>query len=64
MRHKAPEGLKESSRLESPIFTPSTKAEEGHDINISFDEAVKLSAEIATKLRDASLKIIRRPGDG
>jgi phosphoribosylaminoimidazole-succinocarboxamide synthase len=55
---KLPEGLKESSRLESPIFTPSTKAEEGHDINISFDETVKIvGPEIATKLRDASLKI-------
>lgn len=55
---KLPEGLKESSRLESPIFTPSTKAEEGHDINISFDETVKIvGQEIATKLRDASLKI-------
>ncbi len=55
---KLPEGLKESSRLESPIFTPSTKAEEGHDINISFDETIKIvGREIAEKLRDTSLKI-------
>src|SRR5208337_4977432 len=36
-----PAGLVESSRLDEPIFTPSTKAEEGHDINISFDEMRK-----------------------
>ena len=35
-----PEGLRESDRLPEPIFTPSTKAEEGHDENISFDEMV------------------------
>jgi phosphoribosylaminoimidazole-succinocarboxamide synthase len=40
---KLPKGLKESDKLEQPLFTPSTKAEVGdHDINISFDEAVKL----------------------
>lgn len=35
-------GLVESSRLDAPIFTPSTKAEEGHDINISFEETEKI----------------------
>ncbi|MDH4232997.1 MAG: phosphoribosylaminoimidazolesuccinocarboxamide synthase [Nitrospirota bacterium] len=55
---KLPEGLKESSRLESPIFTPSTKAEQGHDMNISFEETVKIvGPEMAAKLRDMSLKI-------
>ncbi len=55
---KLPEGLKESSRLESPIFTPSTKAEKGHDINISFEEAAKtVGHEMAERLRDVSLKI-------
>jgi phosphoribosylaminoimidazole-succinocarboxamide synthase len=55
---KLPEGLKESSRLESPIFTPSTKAEEGHDINISFQEMSKIIGnEMAARLRDVSLKI-------
>jgi phosphoribosylaminoimidazole-succinocarboxamide synthase len=55
---KLPVGLKESSRLESPIFTPSTKAEEGHDINISFEETAHIvGQEMAERLRDASLKI-------
>lgn len=53
-----PDGLKESSRLETPIFTPSTKAEEGHDINISFKETENIVGdEMASKLRDVSLKI-------
>ncbi len=37
-----PEGLRESERLETPVFTPSTKATEGHDVNLSFDEAAVL----------------------
>lgn len=41
-----PEGLKESQKLPEPIFTPSTKAEDGmHDENITFEEAVKLMGE-------------------
>jgi phosphoribosylaminoimidazole-succinocarboxamide synthase len=39
---KLPEGLLESSKLETPIFTPSTKATDGHDLNISAGEAAKL----------------------
>jgi phosphoribosylaminoimidazole-succinocarboxamide synthase len=55
---KLPAGLLESSRLESPIFTPSTKAEEGHDINISFEETENIvGSEMAARLRDVSLKI-------
>jgi len=55
---KLPDGLKESSRLETPIFTPSTKAEEGHDINISFKETENIvGTEMAAKLRDVSLRI-------
>lgn len=61
---RLPEGLMESSRLEQPIFTPSTKAEEGHDINISFDEMVGiLGNETAEKLRDLSLSIYLRARD-
>ena len=54
-----PNGLKESDRLEAPLFTPSTKAEVGdHDINISFDEAVNIvGRETAEKLRDLSLNL-------
>jgi phosphoribosylaminoimidazole-succinocarboxamide synthase len=58
---KLPAGLRESSRLETPIFTPSTKAEEGHDINIAFDETVKITGkELAEKLREVSLKIYKK----
>jgi phosphoribosylaminoimidazole-succinocarboxamide synthase len=55
---KLPAGLKESSELPEPIFTPSTKAQTGHDENISFDEARKIvGGEIAEQARAASLKI-------
>jgi phosphoribosylaminoimidazole-succinocarboxamide synthase len=55
---KLPAGLKESSELPEPLFTPSTKAESGHDENISFEEAKKIaSADIAEQARNASLKI-------
>ena len=58
---KLPEGLVESSRLDEPIFTPSTKAEEGHDINISFDEMKKIVGnELGEKLKDASLKVYKK----
>ncbi len=55
---KLKEGLLESARLDEPIFTPSTKAEEGHDINISFEEMKKIvGSEMAEKLRDISISI-------
>jgi phosphoribosylaminoimidazole-succinocarboxamide synthase len=55
---KLPPGLKESSELPEPIFTPATKAETGHDENISFDQAVDIvGRETAEKVRDASLRI-------
>ena len=58
---KLPDGLVESARLDEPIFTPSTKAEEGHDINISFDEMKKIVGDdTANKLRDTSLKIYKK----
>jgi phosphoribosylaminoimidazole-succinocarboxamide synthase len=55
---KLPPGLKESSELPEPIFTPATKAETDHDENISFDEARKIVGdEIAEQACAASLKI-------
>lgn len=55
---KLPAGLQNSSRLPEPIFTPATKAETGHDENISFEEACKIiGRDIAEKARDLSLKI-------
>ncbi|HMK43109.1 MAG TPA: phosphoribosylaminoimidazolesuccinocarboxamide synthase [Dissulfurispiraceae bacterium] len=54
-------GLVESSRLEQPVFTPSTKAEEGHDINISFAETEKIvGPEVAAKVRDAALAVYNK----
>ena len=53
-----PEGLQESEALPEPIFTPATKAETGHDINISFDEAARIvGAEMAATLRDKTLEL-------
>jgi len=59
---KLPGGLQESDQLPEPIFTPSTKAEQGlHDENISFEQAVDLvGQETATKARDISLELYRR----
>jgi phosphoribosylaminoimidazole-succinocarboxamide synthase len=55
---KLPPGLKESSELPEPIFTPATKAETGHDENIPFAEAEKIvGADIAEEARAKSLKI-------
>ena len=59
-----PAGLVDSSELPEPIFTPSTKAEAGHDENISFEEACKIvGADLATQARDLSLKIYKAGRD-
>jgi phosphoribosylaminoimidazole-succinocarboxamide synthase len=54
-----PEGLRESERLPEPIFTPSTKAEEGHDEAIDFDRAVELvgDRELMERVRDVSVEL-------
>jgi len=53
-----PAGLVESARLDPPIFSPATKAEQGHDENITFDDVVRgLGRPMATRLRDASLAL-------
>jgi phosphoribosylaminoimidazole-succinocarboxamide synthase len=53
-----PPGLRESDRLPEPVFTPATKAAEGHDENISFDEAAALvGPEVAAQLRDVTLRL-------
>jgi phosphoribosylaminoimidazole-succinocarboxamide synthase len=55
---KLPAGLKESSELPEPIFTPATKAESGHDENIPFEAAARIvGADIAERARAASLKL-------
>jgi len=58
---RVPEGLRESDRLEEPIFSPSTKAEEGHDLNISFKEMQKIvGGDLARKIRKVSLELFKR----
>src|ERR1043165_8692567 len=53
-----PAGLKESSELPTPIFTPSTKAETGHDENITFEEVVKtIGQKKADIVRDLTISI-------
>jgi phosphoribosylaminoimidazole-succinocarboxamide synthase len=55
-----PKGLRESDRLPEPIFTPATKAETGHDENISFDQVVALvGGAHAESLRDRTLALYR-----
>ncbi|MGI8875257.1 MAG: phosphoribosylaminoimidazolesuccinocarboxamide synthase [Egibacteraceae bacterium] len=59
-----PDGLDESARLPEPIFTPSTKATDGHDVNISFDAATEVvGAAVATRLRDLTLELYATASD-
>jgi phosphoribosylaminoimidazole-succinocarboxamide synthase len=59
-----PPGLRECSELPQPIFTPATKAQSGHDENISFAEAVKLAgAETAEQARQYSLRLYQDARD-
>jgi len=61
---KLPAGLREAEQLEEPIFTPATKAETGHDLNIPFEEVVALvGEETAEALRETTLKLYRSAAD-
>ena len=56
-----PAGLKESDKFNEPLFTPSSKVDSGHDINISFNEMKKLiGKKDAEKLREFSLKMYKK----
>ncbi len=56
-----PAGLRESDRLPEPIFTPATKAESGHDINISEEEAGRIvGRDLIARLKSLTLEIYRR----
>ena len=56
-----PAGLRESDRLPEPIFTPATKADTGHDINISEGEAGRLVGEdLVARLKALTLEIYQR----
>jgi len=57
---KLPGGMKESDKFYEPLFTPSTKAESGHDINISFEKMKEIIGnESAEKIKELSLKIYK-----
>jgi phosphoribosylaminoimidazole-succinocarboxamide synthase len=56
-----PRGLRESDRLPEPIFTPATKAESGHDVNISEEEAGRqVGADLVARLKKLTLEIYSR----
>ncbi len=58
---KLPAGLQEAARLDTPIFTPSTKATVGHDENITWEDTVaRIGTDAASKLRDLSLNLYTR----
>jgi phosphoribosylaminoimidazole-succinocarboxamide synthase len=59
-----PQGLQQAQKLPQPIFTPATKAESGHDENISFEQVEKLiGAEIARKVRDISIRLYKEASE-
>jgi len=59
-----PPGLRECDRLPEPVFTPATKAESGHDLNISYAEAARMIGEDqASRLRDLTLQIYARAAE-
>ncbi len=59
-----PPGLQESARLDPPLFSPATKAEAGHDINVTFDTmAAKLGQQLTSRLRDASFALYQAGRD-
>jgi phosphoribosylaminoimidazole-succinocarboxamide synthase len=61
---RLPEGLVEAQRLDPPIFSPATKATEGHDENITFERVcTTVGIAVANTLRDMSLKLYERARD-
>jgi phosphoribosylaminoimidazole-succinocarboxamide synthase len=59
-----PKGLQQAQKLPQPIFTPATKAETGHDENISFEEVVKLIGKpMAEKVRDISIRLYKEASE-
>jgi phosphoribosylaminoimidazole-succinocarboxamide synthase len=58
------EGLTTASKLREPIFTPSTKEDTGHDINISFEEmSERIGTDLASELRDLTLSLYREAAE-
>ena len=62
---RVPSGLSESDRLPEPIFTPATKAQEGHDENIDFDRAAELVGDraLTERVRDVSIAVYQHAAE-
>ncbi|MBN1489273.1 MAG: phosphoribosylaminoimidazolesuccinocarboxamide synthase [Phycisphaerae bacterium] len=61
---RLPKGLRQSEQLPEPIFTPATKAETGHDENVSFDEACRVAGrELMTAIRDRSIALYQHAAE-
>jgi len=61
---KLPEGLRQADKLPEPIFTPSTKATEGHDMNVSYEYVEKkIGKELAAELKEKSLALYRKASE-
>lgn len=61
---RLPAGLKQADKLPEPIFTPSTKAKEGHDINVSFDYVREQIGEgLANELKDKTIALYKKASD-
>ena len=59
-----PKGMQQAQKLPQPIFTPATKAESGHDENISFEETVELIGKpMAEKVREVSIRLYKEASD-
>ena len=59
-----PKGLQQAQKLPEPIFTPATKAETGHDENISFEEAAKLvGQDVAARVREISIRLYKEASE-
>ncbi|MBU9888551.1 MAG: phosphoribosylaminoimidazolesuccinocarboxamide synthase [Candidatus Omnitrophica bacterium] len=59
--HRLPAGLKQCQKFSEPLFTPSTKAKSGHDINIDFAEAARIVGEdVARQVRDLSILLYQK----
>src|SRR5207302_1020998 len=61
---RLPPGLRQCDKLPHPIFTPATKEESGHDMNISFEEAAhRVGAGLAAEMRDRTLSLYAQAAD-
>ncbi|HPJ20991.1 MAG TPA: phosphoribosylaminoimidazolesuccinocarboxamide synthase [Clostridia bacterium] len=61
---RLPDGMKQAEKLPEPVFTPSTKAEEGHDQNVTYEKLCReIGDDLAAKLRDTSLALYKKVSD-